>query len=243
MAFILLILLTLLALCTPPPLQAGAVLGDDFEEEKDHAYAALPKLRISGEFGFSKWLMSPDSTTKSFDAYLGRLEMGTSTNAEIAYFFWPRGGLGLSWIWFLSRAKATDIQLWQSSTTTHTIEERVSVTYVGPDFLTRHKLNEKSMLIGGLGVGYLFFHDSGIDNAKTFSITAQNYAIQAHVGADYSTIHNLALGLEGRFFFSNLREYRYNGVKIKIKDPDNQFIWYNIPLYRLELSIGLHLLL
>lgn len=235
--------ITLLALCFSTPILAGEVLGEDFDEAENHTYAALPKLRVSAEYGFSKWLMSPDSITSSYENYLSRLEIGTTSNAELAYFFWPKGGVGVSWIWFLSRAKATDIQKWPSSSATHNLDERVSVTYIGPDFLTRHQLSDKAMLIGGLGVGYLFFHESGVDNSKTFSVTAENFAIQAHVGADYAFVHNLALGLEGRFFFSNIREYNYNGIKYKIKDPNNQFIWYNVPLYRLELSAGLHLLL
>ncbi len=243
MVFILLFCLTMVSIGIPSPIQAGEVLGEDFNEAENHTYAALPKLRVSAEYGFSKWLMSPDSITSSYESYLSRLEIGTSSNAELAYFFWPKGGVGVSWIWFLSRAKATDIQKWPSSPTKHSLEERVSVTYIGPDFLTRHQLSDKAMLIGGLGVGYLFFHESGIDNAKTFRVTAENFAIQAHVGADYALVHNLALGLEGRFFFSNIREYNYDGIKYKIKDPNNQFIWYNVPLYRLELSAGLHLLL
>jgi hypothetical protein len=225
------------------PTHAGEILGDDFNEDDNHEYASLPKLRLSGQTGYSKWLFSPDSLSKSYNRYLDKLEQGQTTNAELAYFFWPRGGLGISWIWFVSRASDSGITEIKGNPTLHKIQERVSVNYLGPDFLTRLHTSQNSLLVGGLGVGYLFFHETGIDNARAFSVTAENFAIQAHVGAEYSIWRFLAVGFEGRLFFSNLREYKYNGVKYKLKDPNNQFIWYNVPLYRLELSAGLHLLL
>jgi len=236
-------LLLLLSLLLPASARAGDILGDDFNEDDLHEYASLPKLRLSGQTGISKWLHDPDSISSGYDKYLNRLEMGQNLSTELAYFFWPKGGLGVNWIWFISRATGSGFEEKIGSKTLHTVSERMSVWYLGPDFLTRLHITQNTLLIGGLGVGYLNYTNTGIDNGFVFRATAENYALQVHVGADYSIFRFLALGVEGRFVFSNTREMVYNHKKYRAEDPDNQYMFYNWGLYRLELNAGLHFLL
>lgn len=238
MRLIVLILLSLAA-----SLHAGEAVGEDFNEDDNHEYASLPPMRLSGEFGISKWLYNPDSVSSDYDRYLNRLELGQSLSAELAYFFWPKGGLGVNWIWFISRATGEGFTEHIGTFETHQVRERMSVWYAGPDFLTRMHLTQNTLLIGGLGVGYLNYTNTGIDNSFVYRATAENYALQVHVGTDYSIFRFLALGLEGRFLFSNVREIIYNHKKFRAEDPENKYMWYNLGLYRFELSAALHFLL
>jgi hypothetical protein len=235
--------LALLVLCLTQPLRAGDVVGDDFNEEDNQEYVSLPRLHLSGQYGYSQWLFSPDSVSPSYDKYLDKLETGTSVSASLVYFFWPKGGIGFNWILFTSRESDTTVGMNIRDPSLHVLKERVSVYYWGPDFLTRLHLSQNIMLVGGLGAGYLHFLNTGYDNGVPFKIEAHNYAVQTHVGCDYSLMRYWAIGIEGRFVFSNLREYTYNGKKVVLEDPENNFMWYNVPLYRLELSLGIHLML
>ncbi len=221
---------------------AGEVLGNDLNEDEIHEYVSLPKLRISGEVGFSKWVISPDSISSEYDDFYSSLGLGTCASADIEYFFWPRGGFGFSWIQFISRAAKDNFPVQNNSSQLHSIHERIIVQYLGPDFIARQIITQNTMLIAGLGAGYLTFQSTGVDNGFQYKVEAHNYAIQTHVGLEYSFLRFLAVGVEGRFLFSNLTEYTYNGVKHVLTDTQNQFIWYNIPLYRFEISGGLRIL-
>ncbi|HLP40555.1 MAG TPA: hypothetical protein VK465_03525, partial [Fibrobacteria bacterium] len=59
------------------------------------------------------------------------------------------------------------------------------------------------------------------------------------LGYDYTLMRFVGLGINGRFFFSNVAEYTLNGEKRVIKDVENKYSYYNVPLYRLELNVGL----
>jgi hypothetical protein len=235
--------LALSALCLSAPLSAGEVIGEDLNEEDNQEYTSLPRLRLSIETGYSQWLFNPDSTSDSYDGYLNDLERGQSTAAEIAYFFWPRGGIGLNWIWFVSRAKGTGIEVRTGDGSSHSLRDRVSVTYIGPDFLTRLHLSQYALVVAGFGAGYLEFLNTGFQDLNVFEIKAHNFAVLTHVGVEYSLMRLAAVGLEGRFVFSNIREYTYNGKKYRVNDPEDKWTFYNIPLYRLEVNAALHLML
>ncbi len=221
------------------PASAGSVLGEDFNEDDAHDYKGLPDFRLSIEGGFSQWMIDPDSVSAEYKTYDDDLKRGWDGTAELDYFPWPKGGIGFTWIWFLSRASATNITHWENEQVVHDFKDRASFVYIGPTFLSRLRLGRKGMLVAGFGGGYLDVSDNWTDNTVVNKVTAHNFALMAEVGWDREIHRYLAIGINGRFVFSNLRDYTYNGKQVRISDPENKYMWYNVPLERLELNLGL----
>ena len=222
-------LFTMVALAAP--LHAG-VLGDDFNQEESDDYVSLPMLRLSVDAGFSQWMISDDtSLTSAGKSYVDDQQQGTDLSVDAVCYFLPRGGFGLTWIWFLSRTDADNLVLRQGGAA-HDLKERVSITYIGPSFWTRLRTGRYGMTHVGFGAGYLGVLDAWLDNGISNKVEAKTFAIVTNLGWEYSVMRFIGFGISGRFVFSNIKEWTLNGEKVKVEDPENQFMWYNVPLYR-----------
>jgi hypothetical protein len=220
------------------PASAG-ILGDDLNSEEDDDYVSLPMLRLSVDAGFSQWMLSSDTTlTKAGKAYLNDQKQGQDLSGEAVCYFHPRGGVGLTWIWFLSRTENSGEALRIGGPVVD-IQERVSITYIGPSFWTRLRAGRFGLAHVGFGAGYLGVRDTWKENAIPHLVEAKTYAIVTSLGWDYSIFRFLGIGASGRFVFSNIDEWTFDGEKQKAEDPFNQYMWYNVPLYRFEANLGL----
>jgi hypothetical protein len=230
-----LILLTALTV----PARAGNVLGDDFNEDEDHDYNGMPKLRLSLETGYSQWMYNPDSLSPEYDKYLNTLESGWNYAAEAAWFPWSKGGIGVTWIWFLSKASDGSVVINESDGIHHSLRERASFVYYGPTFLSRLQFGRFGLIVGGFGAGFLNIRDAWTDNAKQNVVTAKTYALTANVGWDYSFYRLVSLGINARVLLSDIAEYSFNGEKVKLHQPDDPHYWNSITLTRFELNGGI----
>ncbi|MDB5051319.1 MAG: hypothetical protein JWO30_4390 [Fibrobacteres bacterium] len=221
------------------PVRADDILGDDINEEESHDYNGMPKLRLSLETGYSQWMYNPDNITSDYDGFLNSLESGWNTAAEVAWFPWPKGGIGANWIWFLSKAKGNNLLLDTTSGVHHNMSERASFVYYGPTFLSRLQFGRFGLIVAGFGGGLLYMNDTWTDNGKEAVVKATTYAAVANVGWDYSFYRLVSFGINGRALLSNLKEYTYNGRKVSIKQPDDPHYWANISLTRFELDAGI----
>lgn len=224
------------------PVQAG-VLGDDYNQEESEDYISLPRLRLSVEGGFSQWIIPDDtSLTTNGKKYVDDQQSAHNASADAVFYFAPRGGVGLTWIWFLSRTAADDLVL-RAGGGPHDVRERVSIVYLGPSFWTRVHAGRFGLAHAGFGAGYLGFRNTWTDNGEANVAEAKTFALVASLGWDYSIFRFVGVGINGRFVFSNIKEWRLNGEKVVVEDPFNQFYWFNVPLYRLELNLGLRVFL
>ena len=234
-----LVLSILFTACAFSPLRAGSVLGDDFNQEEEHDYNGMPKWRLLLETGYSQWMYNPDSLAGEYDAYLNEVESGWSHVAEVAYFPWPKGGVGMTWIWFLSKAQddavAVDSRLAASP---HRLSDRISVIYYGPNFLSRLQFGRFGLLVGGFSAGWLEMHYRMIDDGVPNLVKAASPAVAVSVGWEYAFYRLVSFGLNGRFLMSNITEYTYNGEKVKIELPDDPNAWNDISMTRVELTAG-----
>lgn len=227
-----------LALALSAPLRAG-VLGDDFNEEENDDYVSLPLLRLSLDAGFSQWIISDDSTlTTAGKSYSDDQQQGQDVSGEAICYFLPRGGVGLTWIWFISRTESMDQALRRGGPVVD-LTERVSITYIGPSFWTRLRAGRFGMAHVGFGAGYLGVLDTWKENGVSHKVEAKTYALVTSLGWDYSIFRFIGLGISGRFLFSNITEWTLDGEKQKAEDTLDQYMWYNVPLYRFELNAGL----
>lgn len=217
----------------------ASVMGDDFNTDESEDYSGLPKLRLALETGYSRWLYSPDGISKDYDDYLSNVQSGWNYAAELAYFPWAKGGFGMNWIWFLSKAHEKGIIMDTASNVPHELRERVSFLYFGPTFLTRLQYGRFGLIVVGFGAGWLTAHDSWTDNGTINVVEASNFAVATNIGWDYSLYRFVSIGINGRFILSNVREYTYNGRKVTLTQPDEAHHWVNIPLHRLEINAGI----
>jgi hypothetical protein len=215
------------------------VIGDDFNDEEQHDYNGMPKLRLSLEAGYSQWMYNPDGMTKSYERYTNAMESGMNTAAQLAWFPWPKGGIGAEWIWFLSKASADNVIISDANPTPHRLKDRASFVYYGPTFLSRLQFGRFGLIVAGFGAGYLDIRDAWTDNGIPNLVTAKTFAVVTNVGWEYSFYRLVSLGLNGRVLLSNVTDYTYNGKKIHIDQPDDPHYWSNITFTRFELDAGI----
>lgn len=232
--------LLLLLLCAAP--RAG-VLGDDLNDEEDDDYVSLPRLRLAVDYGYSHAIVPEDTlATSAGKEYQDDAQNARNLSADLVWYFVPRGGIGLSWIWFLSRAEAENLVLHKGDVPTD-FEERASFTYYGAACWTRLRLGRYGLAHVGFGAGWLGIRDNWSENGEPYRVKAETFALVTSLGWDWSFMRYLGLGLDGRFLFSNLKEWTLNGEKVKLEDPADKSYWTNVPLYRLEINAGLRFFL
>jgi hypothetical protein len=229
----------LILACMAAPLRAGIVTGNDEQEEENQQYQALPKLRVAVDGGFSYWVYNPDNLTNDFEDFIHELDRGTAASGQAVFYPWPKGGFGGEWIWFLSHASGTGLKLDNAGNTLYTRTERASFVYWGATFCSRLKLKETGILQANFGGGYLDILDTWKDNGEPTKVTAHNFALVTGLSGDWYLTRQLGLGITGRFLFSNVREYVLNGKKYHTQDFVDPYTWSNIPMYRLEATVGL----
>lgn len=231
-----------LLLAPAGPLRAN-ILGDDLNSEESDDYVSLPMMRLSVDGGVSQWLMGDDSgLTSAGKKYINDQRTGRDLSVDATCYFLPRGGIGLTWIWFISRTAAENL-VFTPGAPAHDLKERLSMTYIGPSFWTRLRAGRYGLVHVGFGAGYLSVLNTWTDNGEAVKVEAKTYGVVTSLGWDYSFLRYLGIGLNGRFIFSNVKEWTRNGEKIRLEDPEDETVWTNVPLYRLELNAGLRIFL
>lgn len=231
----------LLALCAcllAGPASAD-LLGLDNKDDEAREYRGLPKFRLAVDGGYSRWIFDPDSVSGDFSDYYNSLENGTALSIQAVWFPWLKGGLGGEWIWFLTHASAHAKDLYPGSGTLWDRTERASFVYWGATFCSRVRAGPRGLLQANFGAGYLDILDDWIENGARAVVTAHNLALSTSVDYDWTLNAWLALGLQGRFIFSNVNDYVYNGKKVHLDNPSGPDEFATIQMYRLELAAGL----
>jgi hypothetical protein len=232
-------LAALLLLLAAAPLRAGSVLGEDFNEDESHDYTGLPRWRLNLEAGYSQWMYNPDSLTPSYERYLNTLESGMNLAADLVWFPWTKGGVGLTWIWFLSKAGQNDVQTDSGAVARHRLRDRASYVYYGPIFMSRLQAGRNGLLVGSFSGGWMDVHYTFSDNGVPGDVKASAFAVVANVGWEYSVYRLVSFGINGRVVLCNIAKYTYNGKKIDINDNAGPDQWSNIGMSRFELSAGI----
>ncbi|GEM_PF-2383725 len=221
------------------PLHAGSVLGDDFNQDESHDYNGLPKLRLNLETGYSQWIYNPDHLTSSYDKYLNTLESGWNTAADVVWFPWAKGGIGATWIWFLSKASQNNVQLDSGSAALHAMRDRASYVYYGPTFMSRLQYGRFGLLVGSFSGGWMDIHYHWSEDGKPYDVKAGEFAVVANVGWEYAFYRLVSLGLNGRALLCNVTKYTLNGKKMDINDAAGPDQWRNIGMSRFEVDAGI----
>src|SRR6185436_20856413 len=87
----------LAALIFAVPACAG-ILGEDFSGEEDREYRHMPALTFAFEAGYSHWFIGGDSVSASEERFLDNLKNGPTGNAQVVWWPWPQGGVGVECI-------------------------------------------------------------------------------------------------------------------------------------------------
>lgn len=214
------------------------MLGDDLNEEESHDYRGMPRLRLVLETGYSQWLYNPDDVTESYHDYLNSLESGWSYAAQAAWFPWAKGGIGGEWIWFLSKARRNGVKV-DTAGPAYDMRERASAVYYGPVFLSRVRFGRWGILVGAFGAGWLTFRDAWTASGTPYVAEASTFAVVPSVGYEYSFYRLVSAGVTARAVLADVKEYTFNGKKVKLEQPSDNHFWQTIQLNRFELSAGI----
>ena len=220
------------------PSRAGGVLGDDYNEDEDHDYNGMPAYRLALETGYSQWIYNPDSLYKSYERYINTLETGWDFSAQAVWFPWAKGGVGVEWIWFLSRTRRDGVVV-SPTMPAIDLQDRVSAVYYGPTFLSRLQFGRFGLLVGAFGAGMLDFHYTWYGNGKKYVVDAKTFAVVPEVGWEYSFYRLVSFGINARAVIADLNDYTFNGKKVSLKQPDDPHYWRYIGLNRFELNGGI----
>lgn len=226
-------LLFLLLAAAAIPARAGSVLGDDFNQDEDHDYNGMPKLRLAFGGGFSHWFHDPDSLYGPYERYMQKIENGTALSAQAVWFPWAQGGIGAEWIWFISRTKGMGIRL-REGDAGHDLRDRASFVYYGPTFMSRLQFGRFGMLTGAFGAGMLFMRYTYRLDGQAGVQTGSTYAFVPQVGWEYSFYRLLSMGINVRGLMANLTEYEQNGQKVVLTQPIDETWTYQIKMSRIE---------
>ncbi len=218
--------------------RAGSVLGDDFNEDESHDYNGMPVMRLALETGYSQWIYNPTGLTPSYERYINTLETGWDFAAQTAWFPWAKGGVGVEWIWFLSKSRRDGVIV-DTLGTQVDLSDRVSTVYYGPTFLSRLQFGRFGLIVGGFGAGLVDFHYTWYANGRRSVVDATTYGFVPQVGWEYSFYRLVSMGINARALISDMDDYTYNGKKVTIKQPDDPHYWRFIGLSRFELNAGI----
>jgi hypothetical protein len=230
--------LLILFACLATPPRAGSVLGDDFNQDEDHDYNGMPKLRLVLSTGYSHWLYNPDSMYKSYERYLNTLESGWNFSGQAVWFPWAQGGIGAEWIWFLSKTSGQGIKASETDVG-HTLRDRASYVYYGPTFMSRVQFGRFGLLTGAFGGGILFCRSSFSVDGRSALLQTRTYAFVPQVGWEYSCYRLLSVGINARGIISNFTEYEINGRKVVIEQPEDENWRSQVSMNRLELNASM----
>ena len=219
------------------PAWAGTVLGDDINDDEAHDYNGMPRMRLALETGYSQWIFNPGGLTPSYERYINTLETGWDYSAQAAWFPWAKGGIGAEWIWFLSKAEGDGVLI-DTVGTRRNLRERASAVYYGPVFLSRVRVGRFGLLVGAFGAGLLDFRDAWTSDGVRNVVEARTLAVVPQVGWEYSFYRLVGMGINARAVLADLKEYTFNGKRVKIEQPDDPHSWSSIGLSRFELNAG-----
>ena len=207
-------------------------------------YAALPRLRIAADLGGGYMLTNLDSSlTPQAKSYLRSLNLGLAPGAEIAFFPWPKGGLGLSYFSFRSEGEDPNLKYRSDDPATVAVEDAISMHYFGISFLTRSMVSSHGLVVAEVGVGKLwFFHDLKRD-ATPHEITAETYGFHVVLAWDRHIAGPFAFGINGRFVYGSTKKLTIDGEVYELEDPEGRYMTYDYTLHRIEVTAGLRILL
>lgn len=206
-------------------------------------YAALPRLRLAVDLGGGYLLSNLDTSLSSAaKSYQRSLNLGLAPGAEIAFFAWPKGGLGVSYFSFRSHAENPSLRVWDDEPTV-AVEDVITMHYLGISFLTRSMLSAHGMVLAEVGVGKLWYRNDWKWDGGTHVTEAETYGFHVVLGWDRHIAGPFAFGVNGRFIYGSTKKITQDGEVYEATNPDNQYMIFDYTLHRIEVTAGLRLLL
>ena len=157
-------------------------------------------------------------SSKLADDYYGDLKLGMMAGVDFQYFFKPKFGLGIKYLFYSNSAKTSEnvslalngdgVSLFHGP-----VEEQVYVNYVGPTFSTREFLGnqKKWSMTSLLSIGYVHYRDEGVIVGVPLLQTGNTFGWHGAIGIEHNLSKNVALGLELSYMYAFLS-------KVKLSD-------------------------
>jgi hypothetical protein len=233
----------LLLVFAPSSLQAD-FLDFDAGESDMRDYKALPRLRITGELGGAYLLANMDSNlTDEAKSYARKLNLGWAPTAELSYFPWPKGGLGLTYNAFFSQQSENNLVFRKGNPTAGNIADTLTLHYLGLSFLTRSMISSHGILVAGVGVGKLWYSNRWSSDGMPHHTEAGTYGFHVSLAIDQHITGPLAVGVASRFIYGSTRKYKYDGVSYELEDLSDDYYWFDFTMHRIEITAGIRILL
>ena len=183
-------------------------------------------------------------SSKLADDYYGDLKLGMVAGADFQYFFKPKYGLGVKYLFYSNSAELGEkvsLPLSGDGVTLFNgrVKEQMYLNYVGPSFVTREFLgNQKKWAMTSLlSVGYVHCRNETLIADMPFVQTGNTLGLHGVVGIEYNFTKNIALGLDLAYMYAFLSKYKisdgYTTQTIKLENDKSE------NLSRLDLGLNL----
>ena len=208
------------------------------------------RLGISGGMSYligntkeaKKGMVDAGTDTKVANDYYNGLKWGMTANVDVQYFFKPKYGLGMKYLFYsnstetsknVSLALNGDGGLFYGP-----MEEQIYVNYVGPTFSTREFLGsqKKWAMTSLLSIGYVHYRDEGILAGVPLIVTGNTLGWHGAIGMEYNLSKHVALGLDLSYMYAFLTKAKVsNGLTTQTVDLGDK----KENLSRLDLGLNL----
>lgn len=183
------------------------------------------KIMVEIDYGYAAFC--GNSNLSPYGAhYRNAYNGGMLLNAELVYTF-TGGGVGLRWTGITSSANYNLVNGEQ-------IAEDMELNYIAPQLKSFQKLSNKWTFTYGLGAGYMFYKNKGLQDEESYKVTSNSWAANVDIALSYKVAPRLEVGATiGCLYPFNFKKMKYEG---KETEPGN---WDKLKLYTTTFSVNL----
>ena len=205
---------------------------NDFYIKEDETLLPKSKYYASVNFGMGKTFgNSYNNILPSEKDYKESLRKGTAIMGDVAYFYTPYYGVGLSVSSFTSAKKSATLTSDNPSIDPRYLSDQIHILYVGPAFYARNLMFKgRVSSILSISGGYLKYTDDQKEfTSGTFETGVSNNISASGLGAklglslEYKVLQYVGVGLNGGLALGRLEVTNERALK----DEQTQKLWMN----------------
>jgi len=187
----------------------------------------FPHWRLAANGGWS-YRTAPlaDGLNSAEREYMKKLKNGFNFSLDASYFFSEMFGAGVKY------------DLFKTSNSSSTVEDNISINFVGPAFAMRFFNQSKTNCwFMNYSIGYMGYTDKGNNYGQSGIIKGSTVGLVMDIGYDIALSKNWSAGIQLSLLYGMLTELdeTVNGVTRTVKLEKDQYEG----LGRLNISIGL----
>lgn len=217
-------------------------LNDEDEPVQRTTASRHSRLRIAVDGGLSHtlWQQTDDYTAEG-RKHEESMQNGLVYGASGIFFVVPKGGIGIAVNQFAKSRTARNIVMWPGTPAIGRLTEDSKINFVGGDFVGRHAVGSRLLVVAGLAVGYAWSdYDVRLDELS-WNAQVRSLGLQPHLDWDFFITRHVAIGIGGRYSMGSSKYLYIDGKRKRIDIQDSSGTDWHYTLDRLDAYGGVRL--